>query len=227
MSTTITFADLGLNPSILKALADKGYARPTPVQEKTIPLALTGTDLLVSSQTGSGKTAAFMLPCLHRLGEPSPVRGIGPRVLVLTPTRELALQVQNAASTYGRELRRLRCATIVGGASYTTQLRLLSKPVDVVVATPGRLIDHRLDDRHVGLPDLLVGDPLGAVPLHHHRGGHAHVVGAAGRQRQHEPLESQRLDLLVVDRQVLQPPAHLLTGQGLLAVLFLLSLIHI
>jgi superfamily II DNA/RNA helicase len=142
VSTTITFADLGLNPSILKALADKGYTRPTPVQEKSIPLALAGTDLLVSSQTGSGKTAAFMLPCLHRLSEPSPVRGIGPRVLVLTPTRELALQVQNAASTYGRELHRLRCATIVGGASYTTQLRLLSKPVDVVVATPGRLIDH-------------------------------------------------------------------------------------
>ncbi|MBK7236436.1 MAG: DEAD/DEAH box helicase [Sterolibacteriaceae bacterium] len=142
VTTTTTFADLGLDPSILKALADKGYTRPTPVQERTIPLALAGTDLLVSSQTGSGKTAAFMLPCLHRLSEPAAGRGIGPRVLVLTPTRELALQVQNAASTYGRELRRLRCATIVGGASYTTQLRLLSKPVDVVVATPGRLIDH-------------------------------------------------------------------------------------
>ena len=142
MNTTTTFADLGLAPVILKSLAEKGYEHPTPVQAQAIPAALAGTDLLVSSQTGSGKTAAFMLPCLTRLEKPATQRGIGPRVLVLAPTRELALQVQQAASTYGRDMRRLRCVTIVGGASYTAQLRMLARPVDVVVATPGRLIDH-------------------------------------------------------------------------------------
>ncbi|MBL8495879.1 MAG: DEAD/DEAH box helicase [Rhodocyclaceae bacterium] len=142
VNTTTTFADLGLAPVILKSLAEKGYEHPTPVQAQAIPAALAGTDLLVSSQTGSGKTAAFMLPCLTRLEKPATQRGIGPRVLVLAPTRELALQVQQAASTYGRDMRRLRCVTIVGGASYTAQLRMLARPVDVVVATPGRLIDH-------------------------------------------------------------------------------------
>ena len=138
----MTFAELGLSPLILQALETKGYTIPTAVQEQAIPAALEGVDLLVSSQTGSGKTAAFMLPSLHRMAQPPKAPGNGPRVLVLTPTRELALQVQQAAADYGKNLRRLRTVTIVGGASYTTQLRLLSRPVEVVVATPGRLIDH-------------------------------------------------------------------------------------
>jgi superfamily II DNA/RNA helicase len=104
--------------------------------------SLTGRDLLVSSQTGSGKTAAFMLPCLHRLDQPSALPGRGPRILVLTPTRELAQQVTRAAETYGKFLKRLRVVAAVGGAPLHVQAKLLSQPVDIVVATPGRLIDH-------------------------------------------------------------------------------------
>jgi superfamily II DNA/RNA helicase len=139
---TAAFAALGLNPLMLKGLERSGYAEPSPVQREAVPAALAGRDLLVSSQTGSGKTAAFMLPSLQRMIEPSSASGIGPRVLVLTPTRELAQQVEQAARTYGAGLRRLRTVSLVGGAPFGPQLRMLSQPVDVVVATPGRLMDH-------------------------------------------------------------------------------------
>ena len=112
------------------------------MQIQAIPATLQGADLLVSSQTGSGKTAAFMLPCLHRLDQPSALPGRGPRILVLTPTRELAQQVTRAAETYGKFLKRLRVVAAVGGAPLHVQAKLLSQPVDIVVATPGRLIDH-------------------------------------------------------------------------------------
>jgi len=138
----MAFAQLGLNPFVVKAIEASGYTQPTAVQVQAIPATLEGTDLLVSSQTGSGKTAAFMLPCLHRLNEPSQRPGRGPRVLVLVPTRELAQQVTRAAETYGKFLKRLRCVSVVGGAPFYVQAKLLSQPIDVVVATPGRLIDH-------------------------------------------------------------------------------------
>ncbi|MFO0324889.1 MAG: DEAD/DEAH box helicase, partial [Burkholderiales bacterium] len=95
------FETLGLNKAILEAIAATGYTEPTDVQARAIPEILAGSDVLVSSQTGSGKTAAFMLPALQMLAEPHPVSGNGPRVLVLTPTRELAMQVTKAAETYG------------------------------------------------------------------------------------------------------------------------------
>ncbi|MBT9541092.1 DEAD/DEAH box helicase [Thiobacillus sp.] len=136
------FSDLGLDPIILNAVSGAGYTTATPVQQLSIPAAMKGGDLLVSSHTGSGKTAAFLLPSLQRLLTDSPSKSIGPRVLVLTPTRELALQVEKAAITYGSGLRRFRTACLVGGAPYGLQLKRLSQPVDVVVATPGRLIDH-------------------------------------------------------------------------------------
>ena len=138
----MAFAQLGLNPLVVKAVEASGYTEPTAVQIQAIPATLEGTDLLVSSQTGSGKTAAFMLPCLHRLDQPSALPGRGPRVLVLTPTRELAQQVTRAAETYGKFLKRLRVVAAVGGAPLHVQAKLLSQPVDIVVATPGRLIDH-------------------------------------------------------------------------------------
>ncbi|NCS66612.1 MAG: RNA helicase [Hydrogenophilales bacterium CG03_land_8_20_14_0_80_62_28] len=138
----MNFSELGLDPLVLKAVEAAGYSDPTPVQAQAVPAALTGADLLVSAQTGSGKTAAFMLPSLCRLVEPAAAKGYGPRILVLTPTRELALQVEKAAGIYGRELRKLRTACLVGGAPYGPQLKQLSQPVDVVVATPGRLMDH-------------------------------------------------------------------------------------
>src|ERR1039457_5960166 len=100
-----------------------------------------GNDLIATAQTGTGKTAAFILPALERLTVPSAVLGKGPRILVLTPTRELAGQVMDAACKYGRGMK-LRCGSILGGMPYRDQLRLLSAPVDIIVATPGRLLDH-------------------------------------------------------------------------------------
>ena len=146
----VRFDDLGLPEALCRALADAGYTSPTPVQSLAIPAALGGADLKVASQTGSGKTAAFMLPALAQVlaarGENTKRRekGIvhGPRVLVLAPTRELAMQVAKAATTYGRHVQGLRVATIVGGVPYGAQLKALKGPLDVLIATPGRLLDH-------------------------------------------------------------------------------------
>lgn len=136
------FALLGLNANLLKAIEATGYTEPTPVQEQAIPVALLGTDVMVSSQTGSGKTAAFMLPALHRLASTQARAGSGPRLLILTPTRELALQVTKAAEVYGKFLRRIKTVAILGGMPYPVQNRLLRQGIDVLVATPGRLLDH-------------------------------------------------------------------------------------
>jgi superfamily II DNA/RNA helicase len=136
------FAALGLNANLLRAIEATGYTEPTPVQEQAIPVALAGSDVLVSSQTGSGKTAAFMLPALHRLSAGQAAAGTGPRLLILTPTRELALQVTKAAEVYGKFLRRIKTVAILGGMPYPVQNRLLRQGIDVLVATPGRLLDH-------------------------------------------------------------------------------------
>ena len=145
----MSFSTLGLDSSLLSTLAALGYAEPTPVQREAIPAVLAGGDLLVSSQTGSGKTAAFLLPTLARLQQPATMSGTGPRVLVLAPTRELAQQVQKAAHGYGKA-QRLRTACLVGGMPYALQLKQLAKPVDLVVATPGRLKDH-MERRRIDL----------------------------------------------------------------------------
>ena len=154
----MSFTTLGLDPSLLSTLTALGYTLPTQVQREAIPAAIAGGDLLVSSQTGSGKTAAFLLPALQRLYKPSALSGIGPRILVLTPTRELALQVQKSCHGYGNG-QRMRTASVVGGMPYGLQLKLLSRPVDIVIATPGRLKDH-MDRRTVNLGrvELLVLD---------------------------------------------------------------------
>jgi superfamily II DNA/RNA helicase len=151
----MTFQELGLNDALLQAIATTGYTVPTAVQQQAIPAALAGADLMVSSHTGSGKTAAFTLPSLHRLIDRKPAPGAGPRVLVLTPTRELALQVEKAVKTYARNLRFLNTACLVGGAPIFAQVKQLSRPVDVVVATPGRLLDH-LTRRKIKLCDVEV-----------------------------------------------------------------------
>ncbi|MDD3884729.1 MAG: DEAD/DEAH box helicase [Gallionella sp.] len=137
----MSFESLNLNPAILKAIADSGYTQPTPVQAQAIPEVMAGHDLMASAQTGTGKTAAFILPALNRLATPSQVRSKGPRVLVLTPTRELAQQVCDAASKYGKHMH-VKVISILGGMPYPVQNRLLSGFVDILVATPGRLIDH-------------------------------------------------------------------------------------
>ncbi len=158
----MNFVEIGLHPAILKALSDSGYSEPTPVQQQAIPPALEGRDLMVSSQTGSGKTAAFMLPALHRFaGQERPAarpaeRGAArprgqdrqrfspaqPKMLVLTPTRELALQVTAATEKYGRELHHVKAVAILGGMPYPKQMELLGRNPAILVATPGRLIDH-------------------------------------------------------------------------------------
>lgn len=152
----MTFAELNLDTSIIKAIAACGYTTPTPVQKRSIPEILNGKDIVAAAQTGTGKTAAFVLPALHRLRTGQNIRK--PRVLILTPTRELASQITQSAIKYGKFLR-FNMASLVGGMSYRQQLRDLSRPVDLIVATPGRLLDH-LQNRRVDLSaiDMLVLD---------------------------------------------------------------------
>ena len=186
INKTNVFASLGLNADIVRALSDLGFLEPTPVQAKAIPAFLAGRDLMVSSQTGSGKTAAFMLPALHKIASlpvdesleavrPAMVeerRGRGrpgknhrgsdrygdkgglksgrgkprgpatPSVLVLTPTRELAQQVTAATADFGKYLRHIEVTSILGGMPYPKQLEMLARMPDILVATPGRLLDH-------------------------------------------------------------------------------------
>jgi superfamily II DNA/RNA helicase len=137
----VSFENLNLNTAILKAIAETGYTEPTAIQAQAIPEIMDGHDLMASAQTGTGKTAAFTLPVLNRLATPSTLPGKGPRVLVLTPTRELAQQVCDAATKYGKNMR-FKIISILGGMPYPVQNRLLSGHVDILVATPGRLIDH-------------------------------------------------------------------------------------
>jgi ATP-dependent RNA helicase RhlE len=145
-----TFTDLGLNPLLLSALEEAGYSTPTPIQSKAIPSVLEGRDVLGIAQTGTGKTAAFALPILHRLaaGSGRPPRG-GCRVLVLSPTRELASQIAESFKTYGKHMG-FSVATVFGGVGHVPQQRALARGVDVLVATPGRLIDH-LGTKHARL----------------------------------------------------------------------------
>jgi superfamily II DNA/RNA helicase len=139
----MSFQKLELIEPILKAIKLCGYTTPTPIQEQAIPKALAGQDLIATAQTGTGKTAAFVMPALQRLSVPSKAMGRskGPRMLVLTPTRELANQITDAVKTYGKFMR-IRSGAILGGMPYFEQQRLLSQPVDIIVATPGRLMDH-------------------------------------------------------------------------------------
>lgn len=143
----MSFENLGLEPKLLSALVKAGFSAPTSVQEASIPKALEGHDLMVSAQTGSGKTAAFMLPALNHIARAPANKGRGVQVLVLTPTRELAMQVADATKSYGAHIPDLRTAVVVGGMPYGAQLKALSRRVDVLVATPGRLIDHLLARR--------------------------------------------------------------------------------
>ena len=141
----MSFTQLGLSPELLRAVADSGYTEPTPVQSEAIPFVLAGRDLLAGAQTGTGKTAAFVLPILHRLHEADAHRSGGGRhpvrVLVLTPTRELALQVEESVRTYGAH-RPIRSTPIYGGVGFEPQARALRAGPQIVVATPGRLLDH-------------------------------------------------------------------------------------
>jgi ATP-dependent RNA helicase RhlE len=135
-----TFADLELNPKILKAITEAGYETPTPIQSGAIPAALKGKDVLGIAQTGTGKTASFTLPMIHMLAR-GRARARMPRSLVLCPTRELAAQVAENFDTYSQHLK-LTKALLIGGVSFKEQDALIDKGVDVLIATPGRLLDH-------------------------------------------------------------------------------------
>ena len=144
---TIQFSDLLHDKNLLAALRSAGYIEPTPIQTQALPAAIEGRDIMASAQTGSGKTAAFLLPSLQRITRRSDKPGKGPRILVLTPTRELAAQVEKNAKIYAQNMKWLRTVTLVGGSSFGFQIKALAKPIDLVVATPGRLMDHMRSGR--------------------------------------------------------------------------------
>ena len=138
----MTFTDLNLNASLLKAISDQGYTTPTPVQAQAIPFILEGRDMLAGAQTGTGKTAGFTLPMLQILSDiktSKPHRKI--RALILTPTRELAAQVAESVKIYGKYLP-LKSAVIFGGVGINPQITMLRNGIDILIATPGRLLDH-------------------------------------------------------------------------------------
>ena len=157
----MSFDTLGLAPELLRAVANEGYTEPTPVQREAIPLVLAGRDVLAGAQTGTGKTAAFVLPMLQILHGRRPVGGPAAppdrrdatrppiRALILTPTRELALQVEESVRTYGAA-RPIRSTTVYGGVGFDPQVRALRAGPEIVVATPGRLLDH-LSQRTIDL----------------------------------------------------------------------------
>ncbi len=140
----MNFDELNLAPAILKAVREQGYDSPTPIQAQAIPAVLAGQDLLAGAQTGTGKTAAFTLPMLHKLSMSRSATNrfgvFGVRALVLTPTRELAAQVEESVRTYGKYLQ-LTSAVIFGGVGMNPQIARIQKGVDILVATPGRLLD--------------------------------------------------------------------------------------
>ncbi|MCL4158197.1 UNVERIFIED_CONTAM: hypothetical protein GTU68_010799, partial [Idotea baltica] len=134
----LPFEELGLSPSLSRHLDRLGYKKPTPIQEQSIPVLLKGRDLLGQAQTGTGKTAAFALPLINKLNS----NNKSPQILVLTPTRELAIQVYESFKTYAKDVTNFRGVPIYGGASIVTQLKDLKRGAQVVVGTPGRVMDH-------------------------------------------------------------------------------------
>ena len=148
----MSFDKLGLSPELLKAVAKQGYTIPTPIQEQAIPLVLAGSDMLASAQTGTGKTASFTLPILHILSKTEIKGRRQPRALILTPTRELAAQVSNNLRSYA-QFTNLRSTVIYGGVNQNPQVKALQQGQDIVIATPGRLLDL-YNQRHLSLKSI-------------------------------------------------------------------------
>jgi ATP-dependent RNA helicase RhlE len=178
----MSFQTLGLDPKLLQSITDVGYTTPTPIQTAAIPPILAGRDLIGIAQTGTGKTAAFVLPILERLAKSAPTRF--PRALIVAPTRELAAQIDENVRMLGKQMR-IRCATVYGGVGERPQIDALRRGVDIVVATPGRLLDL-MSARHVSLQSVEVAVldeadrmlDMGFLPQIRR------VVGALPKQRQ-------------------------------------------
>jgi len=212
----MSFESLGLAPALLRALAEQGYANPTPIQAAAIPVVLEGGDLLAAAQTGTGKTAAFSLPLLQHLSTAGATQTRRPRALVLTPTRELAAQVHDNLRDYGKHLR-ISSTTIFGGVSMGPQMQALRRGVDIVIATPGRLIDH-MQQRSIDLSgvEVLVLDEadrmldMGFLPAL------KRILAALPRQRQTllfsatfaPPIKALALQFMHEPREVSVTPAN-------------------
>jgi ATP-dependent RNA helicase RhlE len=158
MSSAQSFAELGLKPEILRAIAEAGYTTPTPIQAQAIPIILSGKDVMGGAQTGTGKTAGFALPILQKLlplasSSPSPARH-PVRALILTPTRELAIQVEDSVKVYGKYTG-LRSTVVFGGVDIRQQIPIVRGGVEILVATPGRLLDH-IEQKTVNLGQVEV-----------------------------------------------------------------------
>ncbi|MBT3335575.1 MAG: DEAD/DEAH box helicase [Methylococcales bacterium] len=154
----MSFSPLGLSEPILKAIADKGYSTPSPIQEQAIPAIMSGHDVMAAAQTGTGKTAGFTLPILERLAKGNYAKAHQARVLILTPTRELAAQIGESVATYGKHLP-LRSTVVFGGVKINPQITKLRKGVDILVATPGRLLDlHQQNAINFNQLEVLVLD---------------------------------------------------------------------
>jgi superfamily II DNA/RNA helicase len=201
----MSFSEFHLSEPILRAITECGYTTPTPIQSQSIPQIIAGRDILASAQTGTGKTAAFMLPALARLSEFKKGSSGSPRVLVLTPTRELAAQITDATRKYGRYLR-VKSAVILGGVPYGPQFRDLSGSIDLVVGTPGRLIDH-LDRGSLKLDrvELLILDEADRMLDMGFRDAVDRIVAAAPNARQ------TLLFSATVDRETAALASRLLT----------------
>ncbi len=204
------FSDLGLAAPLLEALAAESYTTPTPIQAQAIPYVLAGRDLLGIAQTGTGKTAAFALPILHRLAaERRPPGPHGCRVLVLAPTRELASQIEESFATYGRNLR-LTSTVVFGGVDMRRQQRIMARGVDILVATPGRLVDH-LGQRSIRLDrvEVVVLDEVDRML-------DIGFIHAIRRVMSHVPRQRQSLffsatlpkDIAALAAELLQGPGH-------------------
>ncbi|MDG2537335.1 DEAD/DEAH box helicase [Dyella jiangningensis] len=212
----MSFESLGLAPALLRALAEQGYAEPTPIQAAAIPVVLEGGDLLAAAQTGTGKTAAFSLPLLQHLSTAGATQTRRPRALVLTPTRELAAQVHDNLRDYGKHLR-ISSTTIFGGVSMGPQMQALRRGVDIVIATPGRLIDH-MQQRSIDLSgvEVLVLDEadrmldMGFLPAL------KRILAAVPRQRQTllfsatfaPPIKALAMQFMHQPREVSVTPAN-------------------
>lgn len=222
----MTFAQLNLHPKILQSIEACGYNKPTPIQIQAIPDILNGKDLVASAQTGTGKTAAYVLPCLQLLFTK---KSIGkPRILILAPTRELAGQITKVIGKYGKFMK-VNIASFVGGVSYHKQFKELSRPIDIVIATPGRLMDHmknkRLDLSHI---EMLVVDEADRMLDMGFIDDIKHIVQALPKSRQTLLFSATADDKLIsIMKNLLKNPTRINISQEKIDTKLIKQKIHL